>query len=189
MAVDAYIWYKAAQNPSSLSPKGETTDAFFKDFFAFELKDFSFSVENKTTIGSATGGAGGGKIEFKEFEIKKPTDSASPLFFRNCAAGMHYEVVSIAIRKAGGTAGQGTASSGKPYLVFHFGTVFTTKIGWSGPGDEGPVESIVFSYGELKIMYYPQKPDGTMDTQAKIAEWSQLKNINKFAGTPTAFAT
>ncbi|QEL19456.1 type VI secretion system tube protein Hcp [Limnoglobus roseus] len=189
MAVDAYIWYKAAQNAAAMSPKGETTDEFFRDFNAFELKDFSFSVENKSTVGSATGGAGGGKIEFKEFEIKKPTDSASPMFFRNCAAGMHYEVVSIAIRKAGGEAGKGTASSGSPYLVFHFGTVFTTKIGWSGPGDEGPSESITFSYGELKIMYYPQTTDGKMSTQAKIAEWSQLKNINKFAGKPLAFET
>ena len=31
---------------------------------AFEIKDFSFGVENPTTIGSATGGTGTGKIEF-----------------------------------------------------------------------------------------------------------------------------
>jgi hypothetical protein len=30
---------------------------------AFEIKDFSFGVENPTTIGSATGGAGAGKIK------------------------------------------------------------------------------------------------------------------------------
>lgn len=29
----------------------------------FEIKDFSFGVENPTTIGSATGGAGAGKIK------------------------------------------------------------------------------------------------------------------------------
>lgn len=39
---------------------------------AFEIKDFSFGVENPTTIGSATGGAGAGKIKFNEFTIKKP---------------------------------------------------------------------------------------------------------------------
>lgn len=31
----------------------------------FEIKDFSFGVENPTTIGSATGGAGAGKIKFE----------------------------------------------------------------------------------------------------------------------------
>src|SRR5262249_44115972 len=43
---------------------------------AFEIKDFSFGVENPTTIGSATGG-GAGKIKFNEFTIKKTTDQAS----------------------------------------------------------------------------------------------------------------
>ncbi len=41
----------------------------------FEIKDFSFGVENPTTIGSATGGAGAGKIKFNEFTIKKTSDS------------------------------------------------------------------------------------------------------------------
>src|ERR1700740_1535883 len=49
----------------------------------FEIKDFSFGVENPTTIGSATGGAGAGKVKFHEFVIKKVTDSASPVFFKN----------------------------------------------------------------------------------------------------------
>jgi hypothetical protein len=31
----------------------------------FEIKDFSFGIENPTTIGSASGGTGAGKITFK----------------------------------------------------------------------------------------------------------------------------
>src|SRR5262245_6539865 len=31
------------------------------------FRDFSFGLENPTTIGSATGGAGAGKIKFNEF--------------------------------------------------------------------------------------------------------------------------
>jgi len=39
-----------------------------------EIKDFSFGVENPTTVGSSTGGAGAGKIKFNEFSIgEKPT--------------------------------------------------------------------------------------------------------------------
>jgi hypothetical protein len=30
----------------------------------FEIKDFSFGIQNPTTISSATGGAGAGKITF-----------------------------------------------------------------------------------------------------------------------------
>ena len=58
-----------------------------------EIKDvivvdsFSFGVENPTTIGSATGGAGAGKIKFNEFQIKKTIDNASPVLFKQAAAG------------------------------------------------------------------------------------------------------
>ena len=120
---------------------------------AFEIKDFSFGVENPTTIGSATGGAGAGKVQFNEFTIKKTTDSASPVFFRNCVAGSHYAKVTLTMRKAGGDP----SSAGQPFLTYTFGTVFTTKINWSGPGDEGPEESITFVYGALSVDYHPQK--------------------------------
>jgi type VI secretion system secreted protein Hcp len=124
----------------------------------FEIKDFSFGVENPTTIGSATGGAGAGKVKFNEFTIKKTVDSASPSFFKNCATGSHYKTVTLTMRKAGGDP----HSSGQAFKTFTFGTVFTTKINWSGPGDEGPEESITFVYGTLSVEYKPQKPDGTL---------------------------
>jgi type VI secretion system secreted protein Hcp len=139
---------------------------------SFEIQDFSFGVENPTTIGSATGGAGAGKIKFNEFTIKKTVDAASPLFFKNTAAGAHYRKVVLTLRKAGGTGG----SAGTPFLVYSFDTVFTTKIDWSGPGDEGPEESITFVYGKLGVKYITQTPTGpglTVETG-----WDQIQNIN-----------
>jgi hypothetical protein len=41
---------------------------------AFEIKDFSFGVENPTTIGSATGG----RVDHSEFKIVKLLDAATP---------------------------------------------------------------------------------------------------------------
>jgi hypothetical protein len=72
MAVDAFIWFKNASVGST--PEGETTDDLFSREKAFEIKDFSFGVENPTTIGSATGGAGTGKARFNEFTIKRTID-------------------------------------------------------------------------------------------------------------------
>jgi type VI secretion system secreted protein Hcp len=123
----------------------------------FEIKDFSFGVENPTTIGSAAGGGGAGKVKFNEFTIKKTTDSASPAFFKNTVTGAHYKTVKLEMRKAGGDS----QSSGQVFLKYTFGTVFTTKIDWSGPGDEGPEESITFVYGKLSVEYTPQNPDGS----------------------------
>jgi type VI secretion system secreted protein Hcp len=172
MAVDAFISFK--EQGGMMAAIGETKDEVYKgtDQPSFEIKDFSFGVENPTTIGSATGGAGAGKIKFNEFSIKKTTDSASPAFFKNCCAGAHYKTVIIDMRKAGGDP----SGAGKAFLRFRFETVFTTKIDWSGPGDEGPEESITFVYGKLGVMYWPQKPEGGMETVAKIAGWNQVTN-------------
>jgi type VI secretion system secreted protein Hcp len=174
MAVDAFIYFttpKSIDPSGELSPKGETQDAFFSKKFAFEIKDFSFDVENPHTIGSATGGAGAGKIKFNEFNIKKSTDKASTTFFKDCVFGIHYENVVIAIRKSGGSA----TTSGLPYLEYCFNTVFVTKIEWSGPGDEGPEESITFAYGKLGVRYRAQNADGSMMV-AKRQGWDQLTN-------------
>jgi type VI protein secretion system component Hcp len=124
---------------------------------AFEIKDFSFGVENPTTIGSATGGAGAGKIKFNEFQIKKTTDRASPIFFNYVCAGAHGSKVKVGMRKAGGDP----SSAGKPYLSYKVATVFTTRIDWSGPGDEGPEESVTFVYGKFGVKYNSQKNDGS----------------------------
>jgi type VI secretion system secreted protein Hcp len=171
MAVDAFIWF---ESPGvSKAPEGETKDATYSKKKAFEIKDFSFGVENPTTIGSATGGAGAGKIKFNEFTIKKTTDKASPLFFKNCCVGAHYKTVTIEMRKAGGDPN----TAGVPFLQFKFDTVFTTKIDWSGPGDEGPEESITFVYGKLGVKYTVQEQTGLPSTPA-IAGWDQVLNID-----------
>jgi len=47
---------------------------------AFEISNWSFDIENPTTIGSATGGAGSGKAEFGEFTIKNPAQATRCLW-------------------------------------------------------------------------------------------------------------
>jgi len=175
MAVDAFINFAISDGTGMMPVKGETLDEFYSkvDPPAFEIKDFSFGVENPTTIGSATGGAGAGKIKFNEFTIKKTSDKASPAFFRNCCAGAHYKVVQIDMRKAGG---EGTGA-GKPFMRFRFEVVFTTKIDWSGPGDEGPEESITFVYGKLGVVYIPQAQTGAAEpAKFTAAGWNQVTN-------------
>jgi type VI secretion system secreted protein Hcp len=159
MAVDAFITFESVI--TGLKPE------------AFEIRDFSFGVESPTTIGSATSGAGAGKVKFNEFTIKKTTDKSSPAFFKNCCAGVHYKSVTISMRRAGETAG-------REFLRFKFDTVFTTKIDWSGPGDEGPEESVTFVYGKLGIKVTPPETD----LKPVVAGWDQVMNkaADDFAG-------
>jgi type VI secretion system secreted protein Hcp len=179
-AVDAFIKFE------SLSPtepvKGDSTDDVFRGQDGwFEISNFNFGVASPTTLGSATGGAGAGKITFNEFNIHKITDANSPAFFKNCAIGARYNTITIAIRKAGG------ADPGKvgAYLIFHYDTVFTTKIDWSGPGDQGPEESITFIYGKLAITHRTQKADGTIEKPGVTQGWNSIANT-AFSPTTTA---
>ena len=151
MAIDAFITFEIVS-------MGSVPEAF-------EIKDFSFGVENPTTIGSATGGAGTGKIKFNEFTIKKTSDKSSPAFFKNCCAGAHYKTVTVSMRRTDREA------ASREFLRFKFDTVFTTKIDWSGPGDEGPEESITFVYGKLGIRFTPEP-----GSKPVAAGWDQVTN-------------
>jgi type VI secretion system secreted protein Hcp len=165
----------AGNNTSAAPPANTTKFAYHLDFvgtsadqnMSFEIKDWSFGVENPTTIGSATGGAGAGKIQFNELTIKKTVDSFTPLLFKNCATGSHYKTVTLDLRKVNST----NASDSTVFMRFQFGTVFTTKIDWSGPGDEGPEESITFVYGQLTVEYKAQN-----STNSTLVGWDQIQN-------------
>jgi type VI secretion system secreted protein Hcp len=155
--------------------KGETKDEFYaktKPSAAFEISSWSFAIENPTTIGSGTSGAGSGKAKFNEFTIKKLVDSASPYFFRNCVAGAHYKKVVLEMRKAGGDP----QSAGTPFLTYTFFTVFTTGIDFDIGDDAGCTEQIKFQYGSLVVKYQRQGKDGKKEGNPDIRGWSQITN-------------
>jgi type VI protein secretion system component Hcp len=147
--VDTFIWFDP-----EVGLAGQKVKPHPGGPSEFELGDWAFDVTNRSTIGSATGGAGGGKSEFGEFTITRISDRALPTFFRNCCGGSHYQAVKVPVHKAGPPPDL----IGKEYLQFKFGTVFTTGVDWKH-GDDGPSEDITFVYGKLGVQYTPQKPD------------------------------
>jgi len=169
MAFDAFVKFQGG--PTDI--KGETQDDTYPN--AFEISEFSFGAETTLNIGSGTTGAGAGKATFKEFTVKKQTDSASPLLLQVLGTGDHFKTVQLFLRKSGAAAADG--KSGKAYLVFAFGMVAVKSIDWSGSsGDDVPTESLIFEYGELMIGYYPQDEKGNLSTSVKSGGWSKLKN-------------
>jgi type VI secretion system secreted protein Hcp len=173
MAFDAFLFVSDAGTSPAIS--GETQDPDFKG--AFEITEFSFGAENTLNIGSATGGAGAGKATFKEFTVKKTTDSASGQLLQLLGSGAHYKIVKLFIRKSGGAAGgTGKVKSGAPYLVFAFGMVALKSLEWSGSsGDDVPTETVVFEYGEMKVGYYKQAVSGVLSLGGQGA-WSKMTN-------------
>src|SRR4051794_39194383 len=100
MACDNFLFFNgpAKSVTGDLKVIGETQDVDHKN--SLEIKEFSFGVENPTTIGSMSGGAGAGKAKFNEFNVKKAVDAASPLLFAACGQGCHFPEVTLSIRKA-----------------------------------------------------------------------------------------
>ncbi len=171
MAFDAFVKFGTGPTPIV----GETSDSVYKG--AVEISEFSFGIETTLSIGSQTSGAGAGKATFKEFTIKKLTDTASPLLMQCLGTGDHYEKVQLFLRKSGSAAGAGGGGkSGKAYLVFAFRLVAVKSIEWAGSsGDDVPTETVVFEYGELMVGYYQQKKDGSLD-KVRPGMWSKLTN-------------
>lgn len=135
---------------------------------------FTFGVENKQTIGSATGGAGAGKATFNTLTIAKSVDLSSPSLYATSASGGHFPQVNLYVRKAGG------AGAGGDYLVYRFKLVFVSKITWSNSsGDDAPQEEVDFEYGALQVQYSLQNPNGQLATP-KQQSWSQVTNRNEF---------
>jgi len=151
MAFDAFVIFSGG--PTKI--QGESQDSVFGPKQAIEISEFSFGAETTINISSATGGAGAGKATFKEFKVKKLTDTASPSLLQCLGQGDHYSKVQLYLRKSGSAAAEG--KSGKSYLVFAFGMVAVKTIDWSGStGDDAPTEEVVFEYGEMFMGYYPQ---------------------------------
>jgi type VI secretion system secreted protein Hcp len=156
-----------------------STDPYFTATFpsaaVIEVKTFEFAVENATTVGSATGGAGA-KARLDQLVILKSVDKVSTSLFNASVSGAHFAVAHLFIRHDG-------AAQQVPFLDYEFQTVFITNIAWSGSGgDPDPAEAVTFEYGALKIVYKTANPDGSQG-QAVSASWSQVTNSADVADT------
>ena len=161
-------------------------DSYFSQTYAskgaavVEIRGFSLSAENATTIGSGATGAGAGKVKFNPLQVQRSVDRLSPTLFAISSSGAHFPTVQIFVRKPGGTP------PGRPYLAYEFSMVFVSGIQWSADaGEEAPVEQVDFAYGSLAVGYYPQQPDGSFGRPTKLG-WSQITNT---ATGPDALST
>lgn len=142
---------------------GESKDSSHPN--AITISSYQFGTANQANIGSATGGAGAGKIQFHDLNFTHTVDSSSALLFQAEATGAHYNNVVLTVRKAGGTA---------DYLTLTLGTVFVSSIVQHSNGDI-PTETVTLTYGQLKVNYMPTNPDGTLGS-AITGGWDIVQN-------------
>jgi len=147
---------------------GETTIGSTKE--AVAIRSFQLGIENPSSIGSKTGGAGAGKATFQTLTIEKAVDSTSPMFMQRVAMGQHFTGMEIVARKSG--AGGPAAT----YMRWAFQPVFVTKQEHTGStGDDAPTEKLTFVFGAMQQNYTKQGQDGKT-TGNVIKVWNQITN-------------
>jgi len=154
---------------------GESQDSYFKSAAPsvknakpIDILSFSFTVNNQAFIGSATSGAGAGKVVFGGFQFTQHVNTGSPALFQALCEGAHFKSAALLIRKAGGKQ--------EVYLKYEFDLVFITSIQtMSVAGDPVPVEVVTIAYGALKQSYMAQTSTGGL-SGAVSRGWSQIKN-------------
>jgi type VI secretion system secreted protein Hcp len=90
-------------SPATQDLVGESTDKALPR--AIGIEEFSWSIENPVTIGSASAGAGAGKAKFEELSIKKAVDSSSPGLMAAVGTGTAIPAATIVVRN-GNTGAQ-----------------------------------------------------------------------------------
>src|SRR5262245_53587801 len=133
MAFDAFLKLDGIE--------GESTDHKHKGEIA--VLSFSWGVSNPTSIGSATGGAGAGKIKFNEFAIVKHMDTASPLIFEKICEGS---------RVPNGHFTLTDRATGLAFYKIHFEDVFISSAQpASSPGGNSALEAVSFAFASVEI--------------------------------------
>ena len=147
--------------------KGESTDATHAG--EIDIESFSWGETNTTSIGSATSGAGSGKVKFDSLVFTSRVSSASPQLALMCASGQHSATAVLTVRKAGGNQ--------EEYYKVTFKTVFLTQYRSVGAEstDVIPRDEITCAFGEYVIEYRPQTKDGKLGS-AIVNGWNQIMN-------------
>ena len=170
MAFDMFLVLTSATGQPQVSGEPVQDQYFQKYPAAIAVREFSFGTESLSMIGSATSGAGGGKMSSKSFRSRSR--------WTNCQVAVPDVLGRRAYGQSAVVPPQGRCHDRrKAVLAYGFELVYVSKIDWNGSlGDDEPSERVTFEYGALAVGYYPQKPDGTFDGPVKAA-WSVVTNF------------
>jgi len=138
--------------------KGESTATGHTD--EIKIHSWSWGASQVTSV-SGSGGSGAGKASLAEISIMKDMDMASPELFKALVKGTHIASAVLTAQKSTGD------TTGKPYVTITFKEVFVTSQQVSG-SSENPMESVSFSYNEIKIDYSKQGENGALTSTGAV---------------------
>jgi len=150
--------------------KGECPRDGHKD--EIELESFSFSIQQPSGGVGIAGGNAIGRAEFGDLEITKLVDLASANLYLACSSGKVLKTALLTAQAAGGDKPQS-------YLKIDMKDVVVTKCSATGrKQDSGnkPIESVSFTYGEIKWTYTQIDPSTGSAKGDMSAGWNLKEN-------------
>ena len=150
------------------TPVGETTQKNAGGTKAFDLSSFTLDAQNSLAIGSATAGAGAGKVSFQGFSFTKPLDKYSAQLFQDLASGTRIASVEIIVRKPGDNG------MDDPIVQYLLKNVGLTNIHISGES-KNATETIQGAFQAISFVLYGQNSNGTTPVTS-TGGWSQVTN-------------
>jgi type VI secretion system secreted protein Hcp len=167
--VDITMLLAPTNDLGKLTPVGESTiQNQATKTKSFDLSSFSLGATNSQVIGSATKGAGAGKVSFEKFQFVTPLDKYSAELFQDLASGSHLTSVEIVVRKPGPTGMEA------PVVQYVLKTVFITDFHVSGDAGRA-TETIQGEFGAIQFVLYQQSNNGTTSV-GSTGGWSQVTN-------------
>jgi type VI secretion system secreted protein Hcp len=130
---------------------GESTDAKHKG--EIQLLSFSWGASAPTSIGSATGGAGAGKVSLSSFHFTATTSKASPQLFVACASGRHLPAVQLTARRGGRVPVE--------FIKLSLNDVLVSSYQNSGAAATLPVDAVSLDFAKVAFSYTPFTARGT----------------------------
>jgi type VI secretion system secreted protein Hcp len=127
------------------------------------------------------GGSAATPPTFNDIAVHKRVDSNSPKLMQYCASGKSLPAVQIDFVRGPDDTG--------PYAQIKLERVKVTSYSfsgsaWTGPGDEGPEESITFVFGKLNYWVEDREKTGVWQTTYDISKNSATSSASKAGNNP-----
>lgn len=103
---------------------------------------------------TAAGGAGAGKVRFRDFRFSAVVSKASPKLVEAAARGSHIAGAVLTCRKSGGFQVE--------FLVLKFTDVVVSSYatGAAAASETAPIDQVALAFATVAIDYTEEKPDG-----------------------------
>ena len=134
----------------------------------FALGGFSFGDQQTGRIGSASGGAGAGKVTFTPLQLTLSQLGLQPALFEALASGAAFQEVDVL----------GYSQSANQLVTDDsFGVVFADSLSTDASG----ATQVGLEYGSEEIQQFVPLPDGSLSTTPVTGSWNRSTNSSGFS--------